>query len=149
MPFKLISGIEGIKLGPLWNKYLIIKVLLYAADGVYIKEVEKLLWSLSKAHRAFLFSNRCWYPRLLVFPERILRKQGGLTSEQADFLLSNIRGFKVHQATLIYRASDHGWGASDFHRHCDGKGPTLSIFRTPDCLRWLREPAMELTVPPM
>jgi len=30
----------------------------------------------------------------------------------------------------IYRASDDGRKASDFHKHCDGKGPTLTIIKT-------------------
>ncbi|AGO84776.2 TLD containing protein [Pandoravirus salinus] len=31
---------------------------------------------------------------------------------------------------LLYRASRDGWHASDFHRACDGQGPTVTIIRT-------------------
>merc|ERR1712096_4427 len=33
---------------------------------------------------------------------------------------------------LIYRGSEHGWCANDFHRICDGKGPSVVVIRT-DC----------------
>ena len=32
--------------------------------------------------------------------------------------------------TLIYRASRDGWNRGDFHRLCDGKGPTVSFVRS-------------------
>lgn len=35
-----------------------------------------------------------------------------------------------HGWSLLYRASRDGWGASDFHRACDGRGPTVAIIRT-------------------
>ncbi|TNV80088.1 hypothetical protein FGO68_gene7270 [Halteria grandinella] len=35
--------------------------------------------------------------------------------------------FKV---ALIYRATRDGFGADDFHRTCDNKGPTLTIIQT-------------------
>ncbi|PRP86613.1 hypothetical protein PROFUN_05092 [Planoprotostelium fungivorum] len=31
---------------------------------------------------------------------------------------------------LLYRASTHGFRSSDFHRHCDERGPTLIIIHT-------------------
>ena len=32
-----------------------------------------------------------------------------------------------NQAELIYRASENGFGAKDFHDRCDDVGPTLII----------------------
>ena len=30
---------------------------------------------------------------------------------------------------LCWRASQHGWAASEFHNRCDNKGPTVTIIR--------------------
>ena len=30
----------------------------------------------------------------------------------------------------IYRASEHGFSAKEFHKKCDNKGPTLTLVRT-------------------
>ena len=34
--------------------------------------------------------------------------------------------------TLLYRGSKHGWTAEDFHRLCDGKSPTITLFKVKD-----------------
>lgn len=31
------------------------------------------------------------------------------------------------ECKLVYRASEHGFKASDFHKYCDNKGATISI----------------------
>ena len=42
-------------------------------------------------------------------------------------------GGKVPELSLIYRGSRDGWSAKDdFHRLCDGKGPTLSLVKVKD-----------------
>ena len=33
------------------------------------------------------------------------------------------------KATLLYRASEHGFKASDFHSKCDNKGKTISLIQ--------------------
>ena len=43
-------------------------------------------------------------------------------------LLNGIAG----TATLLYRASRDGWKYADFHSRCDGKGATVTLFRTDD-----------------
>ena len=35
---------------------------------------------------------------------------------------------------LCYRASQDGWSAQDFHRHCDNKGPTVVLVKSNDCI---------------
>ena len=37
---------------------------------------------------------------------------------------------KKFETILLFSASRDGWRAFDFHLRCDGKGPTLSLFRT-------------------
>src|SRR3989338_6409996 len=32
---------------------------------------------------------------------------------------------------VLFSTSVHGWSAAEFHRLCDGKGPTLTIMRSP------------------
>ena len=43
-----------------------------------------------------------------------------------DLLYENSRNMETN-FELIYRASRDGWNATDFHKHCDNKGTTLSI----------------------
>ena len=33
---------------------------------------------------------------------------------------------------LLYRGSDDGWEAEDFHKRCDDKGPTICLFKIKD-----------------
>ena len=47
------------------------------------------------------------------------------------FLYKLIRNgrFEVKISTvLLYRGSTHGWKAADFHKQCDMKGPTVTLF---------------------
>jgi len=37
---------------------------------------------------------------------------------------------KKKEPKLLYRASRDGWGASDFHRMCDGKGATVTVVKS-------------------
>lgn len=36
---------------------------------------------------------------------------------------------KSYTTRLLYRASEHGWDASDFHKYSDGIKSTVSIFK--------------------
>jgi len=47
--------------------------------------------------------------------------------EQAKYLSTL---FEAQEIILLYRASRDGWKASDFHRHCNGKGRTLILIKT-------------------
>ena len=48
---------------------------------------------------------------------------------------ANVRGFlsgysgKIKGCRLLYRGSEHGWTAADFHRLCDNRGPTMSLLK--------------------
>ena len=37
---------------------------------------------------------------------------------------------KEYEIELIYRGSDHGFKAADFHNNCDYKGTTLIIIKS-------------------
>ncbi len=39
---------------------------------------------------------------------------------------------KSPELKLLYRGSRDGFAAADFHRLCDGKGPTLTVVQTPE-----------------
>ncbi len=41
-------------------------------------------------------------------------------------------GYKRIKTKNLYRGSIHGWNAKDFHSHCDGKQPTISLFKVKD-----------------
>jgi len=67
--------------------------------------------------------------RLNTFPGSIL-----LTSEYEEKLLEFL-GYDIQQQPLqtwrlIYRASEHGFDAADFHRCCETYAPTVSIIQT-------------------
>ena len=52
--------------------------------------------------------------------------------QQAKFLIKSLvkKLRKTPILDLIYRGSKDGWSAEDdFHRLCDGKGPTLTIIK--------------------
>ncbi len=56
--------------------------------------------------------------------------------EEKKFLLK-LLGNKQLVTTLLYCGSIHGWMAKDFHSRCDGKRPTISLFKvknTGDCI---------------
>jgi hypothetical protein len=36
---------------------------------------------------------------------------------------------KKLRMTLLYRGSNHGWNSDDFHKLCDGKSHTISLFK--------------------
>ena len=38
--------------------------------------------------------------------------------------------YKSYKTELIYRGSDDGFKASDFHKKCDDKGTTLFIIKS-------------------
>ena len=127
---------RSIKLGRLRNKYLIIEIIFYAADDDGLAEGEALLWRSSRVHRAFLVCNHDWYPpKLVISPPASLKKQSNELEdiEQTIFMLDRIRILpfrKVQKVYLLYRASRDGWQPSDFHSHCDNKGPTLTLIRS-------------------
>jgi hypothetical protein len=46
--------------------------------------------------------------------------------------LNQLLGPKKFTTNLLYRGSEHGWMAKNFHDHCDKKGPTISLFKIKD-----------------
>jgi hypothetical protein len=60
-------------------------------------------------------------------------KNSGCTSkkEEKEYLLK-LLGNKRLVTTLLYSGSIHGWMAKDFHSRCDGKRPTISLFKVKD-----------------
>ena len=50
------------------------------------------------------------------------------TIEEKRFLIKTLGG-RTFKTTKLYRGSEDGFTIKDFHRLCDGKGPTLSLFK--------------------
>ncbi len=48
--------------------------------------------------------------------------------EEKEFLLK-LLGYKRLVTILLYSGSINGWNYKDFHSLCDGKGPTISLFK--------------------
>ena len=55
-----------------------------------------------------------------------------MTTEKANnFVKSIIPDLKASTfVNLLYRGSKDGWDASDFHRLCDKKGPTVTLVKS-------------------
>ena len=55
-----------------------------------------------------------------------------VTSKDAKaFLLRNIPGVNASiKISLLYRATEYGWRADNFHNHCNGKGATITIIKS-------------------
>jgi len=126
---------QCINLGRCKNKYLIIDILFSAGEEDPQREAEILLWDCRRNHRAFLGKNYDWYPRNLSCVWVNLKSQSKEleTAKQGRFLLDHIRinGMKeVSKVTRIFTATRDGWEGEDFHRFCDGKGPTLCLIRS-------------------
>lgn len=52
-------------------------------------------------------------------------------NDHVAFLFREIVGFHLQsRVVLLYRGSRDGWDYKDFHSRCDGKGPTVVLFRT-------------------
>jgi len=51
--------------------------------------------------------------------------------QQKEYLMKLLRNKKFITA-LLFRGSEHGWTARDFHSRCDKKGPTISLFKIED-----------------
>ena len=51
------------------------------------------------------------------------------TEDQEKAYLLELLGNKKLVTTLLYRGSEHGWMAIDFHSRCENKGPTISLFK--------------------
>ena len=60
---------------------------------------------------------------------------GLLNMKKAHSMFDKIRihcTIEVKKLSLLFRASENGWDVVDFHKYCDGKGPTLSLLRCKD-----------------
>ncbi len=55
-----------------------------------------------------------------------------MISDKEKKYLLNLFGNKQLFTTMIYKASDHGFTAKEFHQRCDGKGPTITIIKVKD-----------------
>jgi len=65
----------------------------------------------------------------IPFPENRLPVQSSLY-EGNEFLETMNEWLPNRRFQLLYKASVDGYAASDFHRACDNKGPTLTLIRS-------------------
>jgi hypothetical protein len=52
-------------------------------------------------------------------------------AQQKQYLVQ-LLGNKALVTVLLFRGSEHGWEAKHFHKYCDKKGPTISLFKIKD-----------------
>ena len=46
---------------------------------------------------------------------------------KTDYLNQLLQWLPAQTWHLCWRASQHGWAGSEFHKRCDSKGPTVTI----------------------
>jgi hypothetical protein len=63
---------------------------------------------------------------------QLLRNSTCISNYEEKLFLFKLLGNKLFVTTLLFRGSIHGWNANDFHSRCDGKGPTISLFKVKD-----------------
>ncbi len=85
----------------------------------------RLLWRCDRTFR-----------EMLVFNYRVIRfVLGSFIESNCNFGDSELEFFqrqmvgRLFTLELLYRGSRDGWFAEDFHRRCDDRGPTLSLFK--------------------
>jgi len=59
----------------------------------------------------------------------ILDKSECARDPQEIAFLKAVMGNKAFVTYMLFRGSRDGWRAIDFHSRCDGKGPTISLFK--------------------
>ena len=55
-----------------------------------------------------------------------------MISDKEKKYLLNLFGNKQFITAILYKASDHGFTAREFHLRCDGKGSTITIIKVKD-----------------
>lgn len=53
-----------------------------------------------------------------------------LNDKQFQLKLNEFYGDNNQEWKLIYKAATHGFKTADFHRQCDGEGPTMTIIKS-------------------
>ena len=67
--------------------------------------------------------------------EFLMNTKSTLNLKEKKYLFK-LLGNKLLITTLLYCGSIHGWNYIDFHSRCDGKSPTISLFKVKngDCI---------------
>ena len=55
-----------------------------------------------------------------------------MSDDQQKLYLLELLGNKRLVTALLFRGSEHGWKPEHFHKYCDKKGPTISLFKIKD-----------------
>jgi hypothetical protein len=69
--------------------------------------------------------------------DKFLQNSTCTSKKDEKLFLLKLLGNKRLKTKNLYRGSIHGWKAEDFHSRCDGKRPTISLFKvkgTGDCI---------------
>jgi hypothetical protein len=64
--------------------------------------------------------------------ENFLNESQCSSQEDKLYLKIELLGNRRCYTRRLYLASLDGWYAEDFHRQCDGRGPTISLFKVKD-----------------
>ena len=98
--------------------------------------VEKIILNLNDANIDLattlidehnLVSSKQW-----IFGLFLLNSKCATKSKEMRYL-QQLMSFKpLKSTTLLYRGSEHGWMAINFHSRCDKKGQTVCLFKIKD-----------------
>ena len=85
--------------------------------------------------RTLFKENYLWLRHLYAKPlySLTIDSKCNIREEEVGYLYSLLPKIKV---SILYRASEDGWHASNFHSRCDSKGSTITLFqiRKGDCV---------------
>ena len=93
-------------------------------EKIKIKELEsnRIIKQLADQYRPLAITS--------VDKDTVLFSGGGTLLNEEQKLNLNRLFLKDKKWSLIYKARNDGFKASDFHHHCDDKGPTLTLIQT-------------------
>lgn len=99
------------------------------------KHVEKIIRKVSEADVALghqLYNQLTEHiPKIESLTHFLNQSLCTFTNEEKLFL-KRIVGYNEPVTSLLYRGSRDGWTYADFHKLCDEKGPTITLFKVKD-----------------
>lgn len=109
-------------------RYVNTNVKMKLPDNYRVLELVKRECDYYKLHSLFEMINQ--HLGDYVIGSRDYIHSNVLSNEQFDFLIDLCELPTNGKWILIYQASDHGFGAEDFHFRCNGRSKTLTIIQT-------------------
>ena len=130
------------RLGKITNKYIYLKVLLFASTEEY--QADRYLYQACRSSRHMLFKSEQAISlyKLIVFkvkslPLPSLYYMTLMPLKERRVLKAMLTNHFNILGELLYNAKIDGWTASKFHELCDGRGPSVTLLRVSSNNHWI------------